>query len=938
MATMLFTASCSEQELVDPSLLNGDAVTFTVNLQQSASTRAALAGSGAHADKLYYGVYEATEVDANGNGTAWQLVPAISAAQEEGMKDPADISTGNANVEIKLAKQKLYSVIFWATNENNDVCDVDWANRTMTMKATGATANNEANDAFWAYETVRLNGAVAKTVDLYRPFAQLNIGVSDEDYQAAIDASVELQNSAVTVRKVPTTMNLANGEVSGCTETSAVAYASAAIPTSTDWTFPVSNNKYLALNYVLVGGGADQSLIDVELSYTDNENGSYSSTFTSVPVRRNYRTNIYGNLLTSDADYSVKIEAGIDGEVNSKVEVALQLAAQAGGTFTLTENLELTSPLTVTADFVLNLNGKTISGDFSDQTKTVINNTGKLTLIGGEIKNIATNGAAVITNSGKLVLKDVTINGAPIGTEGYPSYAVYSSGELTIEEGTTISSDRGCLRLGEDGKTVINGGTFTNKDISPRTLTSHVVDVESNGKNQLTINGGTFQHLFTKTSGGVVICNRTKETVYVNGGNFSGGNYYGNNNLSDYGYGGTFIVTGGTYSAQPAAKYIATGYKAIEKDGKWYVVPAEVTAVADSEAEIRTALKQANAVVYVYPTEDGSSYKLEGKLSLAEGVKLIGAGDEPVALFNDWGSNAFANQAHFTNTHIENVYFSNNLVIDAGIANGNVTFKGCVFGGDLAHQGVHFDSGNGTITFDDCTFVGRNMFGSSLEKVIFNNCKFENKKSSQTGADKWTGVNMWGKYEFNNCEFDTEATCNVKCDGVIADFNNCFYSNGKDIKAVISNSPAYTCTITVDGIVVGGYATTEILNKEGVTYTGDWFENSIDNALYFKNWILEGDATIKVVDKTYSAIILEGVKANLNGNAIEIDNENNSVMVLDNCNFTLAEGKKLIKSTKTIYQVYMVNITVNGVKLTQDNAAQYLENVGWYQVVDPSLL
>jgi hypothetical protein len=224
-----------------------------------------------------------------------------------------------------------------------------------------------------------------------------------------------------------------------------------------------------------------------------------------------------------------------------------------------------------------------------------------------------------------------------------------------------------------------------------------------------------------------------------------------------------------------------------------------VTAVADSEAEVRSALKQENAVVYVYPTEDGSRYELGGKLLLAEGVKLIGAGDEPVALFNDWGSNAFANQAHFTNTHIENVYFSNNLIIDAGIANGNVTFKGCVFGGDLAHQGVHFDSGNGTITFDDCTFVGRNMFGSSLENVIFNNCKFENKKSSQTGADKWTGVNMWGKYEFNNCEFDTEATCNVKCDGVRADFNNCFYSNGKDIKGVISNSPAYTCIIKFDG-------------------------------------------------------------------------------------------------------------------------------------------
>lgn len=135
------------------------------------------------------------------------------------------------------------------------------------------------------------------------------------------------------------------------------------------------------------------------------------------------------------------------------------------------------------------------------------------------------------------------------------------------------------------------------------------------------------------------------------------------------------------------------------------------------------------------------------------------------------------------------------MVIDAGIANGDVLFKNCIFGGKNAHQGVHFDSGNATIVFDNCVFVGRNMFGSSLTKVIFNNCTFLNKKSTLTGADKWTGVNMWGKYEFNNCEFDTEATCNVKCDGVEAVFNNCKYTDNRDVKTVVKNSNNYNCKI-----------------------------------------------------------------------------------------------------------------------------------------------
>ena len=87
------------------------------------------------------------------------------------------------------------------------------------------------------------------------------------------------------------------------------------------------------------------------------------------------------------------------------------------------------------------------------------------------------------------------------------------------------------------------------------------------------------------------------------------------------------------------------------------------------------------------------------------------------------------------------------------------------------------------------------MFGASLENVVFNNCTFLNKKSSLTGADKWTGVNMWGKYEFNNCKFDTEAHCNVKCNGVVAVFNNCEYVDNRDITTIINNGSGYDATI-----------------------------------------------------------------------------------------------------------------------------------------------
>ena len=219
--------------------------------------------------------------------------------------------------------------------------------------------------------------------------------------------------------------------------------------------------------------------------------------------------------------------------------------------------------------------------------------------------------------------------------------------------------------------------------------------------------------------------------------------------------------------------------------------------VVNTVADLMAAVKVKGAIVIANPCTERTdgAYYLTGRLSLAEGVSLIGNG--VIEVKNDWGSTLFANQAHFTNTHMENIYSNDNMTIDAAIANGNVSFKNCTFGGSsVAHQGVHFDSGNAVVTFDDCAFIGRNMLGSSLENVVFNNCEFINKRSSQTAADLWTGVNMWGKCEFNNCVFGTEAHCNVKCDGVVAAFNGCRFTDGRDITTLVNGKDKYNCTVT----------------------------------------------------------------------------------------------------------------------------------------------
>ena len=401
MGAMMFTTSCQEEDMFGGnSVADTDVVTFTVNTQQVATR--AYAGEGTMAQSLYYGVYEYVN-------DAWALVPAISKT-EEAVSLPAEGTV----VNIRLAKQKKYSVIFWAENGaiSDGLCNVDWAARSMSVNSE-VNSNQESYDAFWAYDEIeKFSGSLAKNIDLVRPFAQLNIGVSNEDWEAAGLASVDVDASAVTVSGVPTTMSLVDGTVG---TDGSVAYASVALPedaTGNDWDFPVAGYKYLALNYVLVAPATDQNPITVELTYTDTEGSAYNYTFADVPVKRNFRTNIYGDLLTGNAGYKVDINEGfgegdiqylpfeVNGVGYSTLAEAVEAAAD-GATIVLLADVDFDADETVTIPagktLTLDLNGKTVIGVSNDADK---NDDGKLTSADNEV---------MIDVRGTLTVKNGTI-------------------------------------------------------------------------------------------------------------------------------------------------------------------------------------------------------------------------------------------------------------------------------------------------------------------------------------------------------------------------------------------------------------------------------------------------------------------------------------------------------------------------------------------------
>ena len=229
---------------------------------------------------------------------------------------------GSATVQLQLVTGNTYSVLFWAAAPNAPYT-VDLANKTMEVSYTGAVCSDENRDAFYKYHTFTVSGAQTETIELKRPFAQLNIGTND--YEKAAHAGLTVTHAKVATSAY-TTLDLATGDVDGLTD---VEFAYAAAPTSE--TFPVDNYQYLAMNYLLMA--TDKETVEVTFYYATDESGANakSRTVGSIPVQRNYRTNLYGALFTSLVDFNVVIEPEYDEpahDVLAPVLVASAAAAQ----------------------------------------------------------------------------------------------------------------------------------------------------------------------------------------------------------------------------------------------------------------------------------------------------------------------------------------------------------------------------------------------------------------------------------------------------------------------------------------------------------------------------------------------------------------------------------------------------------------------------------
>ena len=304
-------ASCSNEEMPVPVDSDGT-VTFAVELPTSMQGRGY--ADGGQTKKLDYGVYDAKTGDL------------IFASTDEGA---VQATGGPTSYELKLnlVKGKTYDFIFWAATEGKSYYTFSAAEKTVSINYTAAgdnytaDGNDDSRDAFFqAVKGVEVKGAMTQPVELRRPFAQLNFGTDDIDYAAA--AKTVIKSTSLKVEGAYKTLNLYSGIASDPVTLIMTAEADETGHIITSEDFPAdASYDYLTMDYLLTGvelEGTDPESADVqsskrelfnaELTFTFVDNQTATVEVSNMPVQRNYRTNVFGSLLTSPVDLSIEVK------------------------------------------------------------------------------------------------------------------------------------------------------------------------------------------------------------------------------------------------------------------------------------------------------------------------------------------------------------------------------------------------------------------------------------------------------------------------------------------------------------------------------------------------------------------------------------------------------------------------------------------------------
>ena len=438
----------------DEGLVSGgaDYQTITVTLPQSMQTRATADdfGGGTLVDRCLLQVYRNN--------------------QPYGEQQVATVTGKKATFTLRLVAQQTYDFVFWADCSTGDhYATEDLTNITVKGDYTG---NNDEFDAFTGNLLgYNVSGAFQENITLRRPFGQLN--VKTLDLASIPDASLKPTQVKVAFTALPTTFNAQTGLVGG--QTAAVEYTADVL----------SENGDLTVDYIWAPV-EEATLADFAITFYNGATEiSTNEDFKNIPIRRNYRTNVSGNLLTKQGTFTVMIDP-IFNKPDITVVASADEMVDALSDPNVT-NISVTSDIDLSAQSVEELTFSTpktieIKADNTIQlgNKNRLTAEAGLTLIGGgTIDNTSEDNSDLVEGSyhyqkslihvtgGECVIDGVTLINDPdyhwhstVDSAPYNSSAIayWNDAEVTVKNAHIVSGEYTVCGMGRGG---VNTGKVT---------------------------------------------------------------------------------------------------------------------------------------------------------------------------------------------------------------------------------------------------------------------------------------------------------------------------------------------------------------------------------------------------------------------------------------------------------------------------------------------
>ena len=480
LATMAMTTSCSD-ELENGAVSNGNeaTVSFKVQLENEVGSRAVNgkeAGNGSKATELHYAVYK---VEKNADGS----IAAKIGDEIEALRGTATVDNLAASVNLTLVKGQTYNFMFWAQTPNTTYYTVNYTEGTIKVNYTDAdeseegtkweqAANDENRDAFFnVRKNLKIDGPIEETITLKRPFAQINVGTTIGSLKDAYTAEVDITKSSFKIDNVATTLNTYSGAVSDPVE---ITYTKANIIEAKEINAEgayvcdedgdlvnVDNNnyEYLALNYILVNDanttdgtnadGSKKAIVNAEFKIFD-KNDVEINTFEipNLPVQRNWRTNIIGDIMNESVTFNIVVDPNFDNSYNYSVKKQLAYIAANGGEITLTEDVKTSEAFVVENGSIMNVNLNGYSIIAENGADAFVVNDGTLNI----------KGEGKVTTEDKTAGYAVFVDGPTAVANIYGGTYTIGLDDLTTNEEAKASNSAVYTKNG--GKANIYGGTF----------------------------------------------------------------------------------------------------------------------------------------------------------------------------------------------------------------------------------------------------------------------------------------------------------------------------------------------------------------------------------------------------------------------------------------------------------------------------------------------